>query len=594
MKSSTLLQRPFSRGAGLNYNVQDAIAKIIPFRKSVAIGVVIYPDRIRMIKTTGASSITPILLDYKCVSIPPQIREQASGFKKFLKSELNQFYPSRKKPDIWTMVPSDHVDIIHIRIPKTQKMAIEKTVHWTIRKEKSFDEEESIIDFRVQGEVVENGSTKLSVMVYIARKDEIEKKKKLFSSIGIPLAGITIMPFAFENILRAGWVPNPGRTNAVLFIGNDFSRIDIYFQGKLAMSRDIRAGTKSKIDSLIEAFKHKTHPSSSEAEGEDIQIDDEQARKVLFSFSQDTPPLAEGDVGFGLKEEELLEMILPALNRLARQVKLTIDYYESNPGTEKVDKLYISGVMDIYRPILEHLGSQLGIKGSVLDPLNSQIICKDLKCITERIAFVPALGIALSNSIRTPNLLYTQKDRKKEAKINRINVGIFAVFMIVVSICSIMFVYQRHDKIKKKAVLANIEEQLSEYKPRLDKNVILKMVADVTQQQETFRMYGKKYLGLAVINELSIMTPTNIRITNLKAYLGDVSTAGKSKVKGESLVIEGIVHGEHHTLEAALLDYVLKLQTSPIFSNVNLQKKDFASSNIGLVLDFSINIKIEV
>ncbi len=130
---------------------------------------------------------------------------------------------------------------------------------------------------------------------------------------------------------------------------------------------------------------------------------------------------------------------------------------------------------------------------------------------------------------------------------------------------------------------------MSEYKPRLDKNVILKMVADVTRQQETFRIYGKRYLGLAVINELSIMTPTNIRITNLKAYLGDVS-----KVKEESLVIEGIVHGEHHSLEAALLDYVIKLQTSPIFSKVNLQKKKFASSNIGLVLDFSINIKIEV
>lgn len=589
MKSSTLLQKSLSRVNNLNLNIQETFAKMIPSRKSVSIGVTIYTDRIRMIKLMGASTSTPVLLDYKCVLIPPQIDNQTSEYKKLLKSELNKFNHSRKMPVIWSIISSSQVDIRFINIPKTSKIQIEKAVYWAVKKEKPFDEEQSISDFKVHGEVIENGITKLSIMVYITPRDEIEKRKELFSSIGMPLAGITIMPFAFGNILRAGLIPNPGRTNAVLFVGNNFTRIDIYFQGYLVMTREIKAGVRSKIDSLIESFRDRSHSSSDE-------ISEEQARKVLFTFSQDTPPLSDEDVGFGLTNEELLEMILPALKRQARQVKLTIDHYEKKPGVEKVDKIYISGVMDIYRPILEYMSSQLGINGSVLDPLNSQLIFKDLGNINERISYIPALGTALSDNVRTPNLLYTQKDRKKEARVARLNIAIFAAFMIAVFICSIIFVYQHHSIVRKKVTLASLNQQLAGYEPRLDKNKVLKMVADVTQRQEILGIYSKRYLGMAAISELSYLTPENIHIINLKAYLGDVSPAGKHKRKDmeRGMVIDGIVRGEHHMLETVLHDYVMKLRTSGIFRQINIQRSSFASSNIGVVLDFTIKITIKV
>ncbi len=288
-------------------------------------------------------------------------------------------------------------------------------------------------------------------------------------------------------------------------------------------------------------------------------------------------------------------MILPALQRLARQTQLTIENYEKSPNIEKIDKLFISSTREVYKPITEYVSDHLDIEGIVLDPLDSQVVCKDLRDTAERIAYIPSLGIALSDKTNTPNILHTQKDKKKEARIARFNFAVFSIFMIAVFILSIIFVLERSSLTSKKVFLTRLNQQLAEYKPPLDKNGIKQMVSDAQKRQDIFLAYGKKYLGLAVINELSTITPGNIRIINLKTFLGEVLPAGKNKKKKSterSLVIDGIVQGEHHTLEAAFLEYIVNLRTSHIFSQIDVESRNFASSKIGVVYNFTIKIRI--
>ena len=82
------------------------------------------------------------------------------------------------------------------------------------------------------------------------------------------------------------------------------------------------------------------------------------------------------------------------------------------------------------------MGSQLGIASAVLDPLSDEesTACPDvddLHCVSERIAFGPALGLALSDNERTPNLMLTYKDKEREVSIKRINRAVFAAFIAV-------------------------------------------------------------------------------------------------------------------------------------------------------------------
>jgi hypothetical protein len=345
---------------------------------------------------------------------------------------------------------------------------------------------------------------------------------------------------------------------------------------------------------LTNSFRNRA-PSSSELEEEDVQKHEDLAQKALFRLSQESPPLSEEDEGFGLKKEEVFEMILPALQRLARQVQLTIESYENNPKNEKVEKLFISGAMEVYTPIVEYISSHLGIEGIVLDPLDSQVVCKDLRDATERIAYIPSLGIALADKTNTPNILYTQKEKDNEARVARFNLVAFAIFMIAVLILSVIFAYQRFSLNSKKVLLASLNQQLAEYKPLLDKEEIQRMVSDAKKREEVSLAYGKRYLGLAVINELTAITPENIHIINLKTFFGEVLSASKNMNKKgaeKNLVVEGIVQGEHHTLESAFLEYIMNLRASRVFSKIEVQSRSFASSNIGVVFNFTIKIEI--
>lgn len=80
----------------------------------------------------------------------------------------------------------------------------------------------------MQGEVVEQGNTKYALMFYTAQKAEVQNIKSLFADMGIALAGVTIVPFAVQNIFRAKLIPATEETFASLFIGDNYSRIDVY------------------------------------------------------------------------------------------------------------------------------------------------------------------------------------------------------------------------------------------------------------------------------------------------------------------------------------------------------------------------------
>ena len=98
----------------------------------------------------------------------------------------------------------------------------------------------SIFDFELQGEIVDQDKTKYSVMVYTAPKTSIEEVKTLFSNMGITLAGITTSPFAIQNIFRSKWMSASEEIFASLFIGKDYSRIDVYKKENLVMSRGFK------------------------------------------------------------------------------------------------------------------------------------------------------------------------------------------------------------------------------------------------------------------------------------------------------------------------------------------------------------------
>ena len=176
-------------------------------KKRFTVGVDIGQEFIGLAKTIKSSDGRPVLTDQKMIQYGHLTSKGSPEFNLLLKSSLVAFCGSIADCNIWTMMPAGEVNVQYIKIPHVPKKQLENVIYWTAKKEISIDEKDSIFDFELQGEIVDQGISKYLVMVYTAPKAEVEKVKNLFSNIGVPLTGITISPFAIQNIFRSKWMP---------------------------------------------------------------------------------------------------------------------------------------------------------------------------------------------------------------------------------------------------------------------------------------------------------------------------------------------------------------------------------------------------
>jgi len=573
--------------------------KIVPTRKSVNVGVDIGHEFLRMVKAERSSDNKWELLDCKSVSLTHIASRESQEFVNFLRSELILFCGPDTNLSLWANMSAARVNVRHIIIPKVPKKQIDNAVYWTIKKETPFDEKDTVFDFEIQGEVSDQGVSKWLTMVYTASRAEIENNKRLFVRMGLPLTGISITPFAIQNIFKTGWIPTAVEgTVASLFIGNNFSRIDIYSKGKLIMTRGIKAGVNSMVESLMERLSG-TGNGRSGTERKRAATSMEQARKVLFSLSPDSPSLSEGDAGFELTDREKFEVIIPALERIVRQTERTFEHYWTNLKEEKIDKIYISSAMNISRLIVEFIGEQLELEHDLLDPLNLKMphTIMDTISVSERLAFTPALGLAISDNTYTPNMIFRFKEKEKADVITGVNRIIFAVFICTVFIALGIFFYQIHESRQKKDTIAGLEKELSQYNPRIDQNLVSQTAAHLKNEYQISNEYSERYMGLAVISEISSLTPPSIRLLSLKANLG-ASPSGKEPAKEtrkeelKNVIIEGVILGERRSMESSLAGYIMKLDASPMFHRISIKKNSIEPFKKNEALHFIIDLKI--
>jgi Tfp pilus assembly PilM family ATPase len=558
-------------------------------KKIYTIGVDIGYGVIRLYKAARSADSKSSLIDYKVVDYDSKIVKGSIEFNTILKSALVSFSGNPSECNIWTIMSTAEVNVHHIKIPRVAKKLLDNVIYWTAKKETSFDEKDSIFDYEVQGEIVDQGLPKYSVMVYSAPVAEVEKVRTLFSNIGITLAGITITPFAIQNIIRKGWMPSGEGAMATLFIGNDFSRIDIFNRENLVMTRGIKTGITSMMEAIAETLSESNRG---------LRLGKEEAKKILFSINTDSEKLHETDPGFGLKEEQIFEMVLPPLERLVRQVERTLEYYTSTMGFEKVERIYVSSSMSIYEPIVHYISEQLGVRSEIFDPFKQHAAHPALEGLSPsgRMFLSPALGLSLSDNLHTPNFIFTYKQKNREIYIRTLNKSIFAAFGLALVVCLATLAYQVVEAKVSGNKIAQLEKDISRYNPLLTNETIEKMAAQLSARRQISSKYAERYTQLAVIGEISDLTPANIGLMNIKITLADPAAKEKpekaQQTLNEGIVLEGVISGNRNMLDSLLTQYVMKLEYSPILRQVSVTKSTIIKFNKSEVLQFTLNARI--
>ncbi len=586
-----------------------SFSNVFFIRRIVNVGVIIGESYILLAMTRQSIEGKWELLDYTRVSCDSKLKKDSRSFISFLDSTLTDFCGSQEHCNIWTTIYSSKIETRYLMIPKVSEKQIANAVYWTYKKQVSFDEGEVFFDYEVLGDTSEEGVRKTKIIAYSAPSEEVKKLKNLFVEAGFPLTGIAIAPFAIQNIFKTNLIKIESKNNCVLYIGKDQSRIDIFSEQNLVLSRDIKTGINSIVDAIKEELDSIKSESSMElVEAEDGSIvsqsdvrspvDMKKAEQMLKCLADDQVSELSRNVnkitGQDFTEKDIMGMIIPALIRLVRQMERTLEYFSSHFGGESVRKFYISGELCGYKNIIGFIGDQLNCRLDYIDPFPNDFISTDNDTTislsdSEKDAFAMAVGMGVSDNAHTPNLLYTFRQKGVQSNIRTINKAVFAVFIIVMIVLSGIFVKQENEITRKKAMLTVVQQQIAKYHPRVDKQFIKQFVAKMGRDHATVNAYAKKYLGMAVISELSAMTPENISLINISANMGSARQNGEVE---KFIIIEGVIFEDQVNRDSSLAVYLVKLNGSPIFENPRIVNKTVELFEDREVLKFKAKLEL--
>jgi type IV pilus assembly protein PilM len=600
-------------GSGLTSFVRSSFS----IRKNITIGVDIGYDDLKLVKLKRLSGQNHELLEYTRVPFDSEIPRENPDFHLFLRPALLEFCGSDRNADMWCTISSARVETRQFRVPKVADRQLPNAIYWTYQRESAFDEEEKLFDFEILGEVQDEQPVKMDVLAYTIPRDEVVALRDMFVKAGFPLTGISIVHFAFQTLKRTRRVEAVDEYVASLYIGRDWSRIDIFRGGNLTLSRGIKAGVRTMMEALQKEIEgSRKGLSLVKSPDEDvgriravkkkIKLDLNLAQKYFFGHIN-TPGVVNARAQkLDIDESKVFNMIQPALERLVRQLERTIRHYALNFENARIGKIYISSGATPHQRILNYIGEELGMPTEVLNPFQTssnflpQVPIPD--SVSEQSSFAPAMGMGLADNSRTPNFLFTYKDKRKSVRNQLINRGVFALFALLMIACVGFSFWQERTLQAKETQKQQMTQHLQQYSLRVDQNLILKLVEQIREKNKSDRAIGQKYLNLAVISEVVDLTPPNVRLLSISTQLGPLpkkaspKNAKKKKasppVESKVLILEGIVQGDRLTLESTLAGYLMELKDSPLFDQPNINTKSFEYSGNNEVLRFKAKLNL--
>jgi Tfp pilus assembly PilM family ATPase len=216
-------------------------------------------------------------------------------------------------------------------------------------------------------------------MGFIAPRQEVEDLRGLIARAGFALTGISIVPFAFQTLLRTGRIRSYGAAVSSLYIGRNWSRIDIFSGDSLVLSRGIKAGIRTMTDALQKEIEQNwfelslaKSPTSDlnriQAIRQRLKQELEAAQNVFFGAIHAEAGSGTNDKQLAVREERIFQMIRPALERLVRQIERTIRHFALNFDNTRVEKIYVSSGVRPHARILDYIGNELGLPVEIISP----------------------------------------------------------------------------------------------------------------------------------------------------------------------------------------------------------------------------------
>ncbi|MFP4571569.1 MAG: hypothetical protein ACLFNW_01225 [Desulfobacterales bacterium] len=500
-------------------------------------------------------------------------------FPAFLKAQLRAADPSGKA-DIWICLPPSKGETWNVLVPKVKK-GLTNAVYWSARKDRTFDESEYYFDYRITGEENDKGVRKLAARVSIASAREINLYKKVFSEAGYNITGITLPGFLLENLFAHRWIDQGDEACAALYIGDDSSYIEIRGRRTTLFNRVIKTGRDSILDSLIMEYNQQEETNGSPEPPP--SGDRQKAAQMLRQQA-------------GISGKEQIDMIQPALERLARQLERTIDHCVNVLDNPAPERIYICGAISFLPGLSDFFSQQLGIPAVIMDIPEQEITITQNKLFSDsdqRLSLVSTAGLAMPLD-NTVNFLHTtiDMDREKQALRNA---------NIVAAMCALLFVAAgawwwsaRHELEAVREEKAVLENRLEQFSPQLTPEDLAGLAGKFKEKNDELRKYSRRLYPVAAVKEITRVTPESIKLVAMRLENSPGRPGGRGE-KTPVCTLEGFIKSEPSMYETRLTGYLLQLRRSAIFNDPSVVKSQADTLASGeKVYRFTLNIKLAV
>lgn len=296
----------------------------------------------------------------RCVS--NSIRDE--DIKSSLKDLIGLEKISLKRVNLSLSGPA--VIVRYVDMPSMKKEELRSAIRFEVEKYIPFDIKDAIVDCAVLDRSPAGSANR--ILLVAAKREKVNNYIELFKEFGININAIDVDGQAMLTaFLRIGLEKKQEYTYAMLNIGAKFSNMNIIVKAYPYFTRDIFWG------------------------GMDItnRIKDTDAISLEEAEALKRNP--------GEKREDVSHIIMPTLEKLTSEIRMSFDYFESQFG-KNIERLYISGGGSYLFNIKDFLRDSLGVETVMWNPFEGIRLSEEaqVKGIENSASqFAVAVGLAL-------------------------------------------------------------------------------------------------------------------------------------------------------------------------------------------------------
>lgn len=421
-----------------------------------------------------------------------------------------------------------------VSVPIMPKKELKEAVRWEAGKFISFPLEKAIVDFQVSGEIAEEGTKKLDLMVAAAQGEFIENQLAVIKDAGLKPVGVGIIPHALRHCMQMVPDAREGVT-ALIDIGATKTSINIVKDNSLQFTREITTAGNDFTEAVQEA-----------ATLEGVALEFAEAEEIKKEYGIPKEKDTEWVKGH-VPLQKISFAMRPVLERLLTEINRSFEFYKNQSKEKDIERILISGGGANLKGLKEYLADQLRTSVELLAPL------EDMK---------PALAIAIGLSLgRAKEINLLPEEYRLVPKV------LVQKYSPVVLACLAFFIFlglylkldractrYREELTFKEARLADLQPanirfvQLKEIKKRLDQEKTL--LPKVVSEQPPWE---------GILKEISHIIPKKTTLTGIFFQTKDTE---------KELRLEGVTFGENAERVESMFQFMQGLGKSPFFSDV--------------------------